>query len=554
MNNSIQLKINGVTNSYPTGITLFELSKYFQDKMPNPIIAAKLNNIVAPLYNTVKKSCEISFIDVNDINGQSMYLAGLKFILLVAVKELFGSSADVEYLNSLDKGIYAEAKIGQQLTKEIIEKIMAKMNELIESNLLFEKIIVNKKEAINFLFQNGEIEKAKNIQNLSNSTVVFFKLKNYFNYFYTELPYSTKAINKYAIDIDDNNHLILRFPTARSNNQIPEFSHCYKTLQCFCQYRDWLNEVKVPFVANLNDLVSENKIKEFMQISEIYSNNQFQDLARKIKERKNVKIILMAGPSSSGKTTSAHKLALYLKYNGLDSIIISADNYYKEKENYEKNEDGEIDFESPNNVDAKLLDEQILDMLNGKEVSLPKFNFFTGSKEYKGKVAKLKEDTIIILEGIHCLNGYFASQIPEENKYRVYVSPFMPLRIDKHNHISTVDLRLLRRIVRDAVFRGYNVDDTIAGWERVRKGEEKYIFPYQEDVDFTLNTSLAFELGLLKVYAEPLLYSVPVNSIYYDEARRLLGYLRIYLPITSEYLADNSILREFTGGSMFNPY
>lgn len=554
MNNSIELKINGITNSYPVGITLFELSKYFQEKMANPIIAAKINNIVAPLYNQVKNNCEINFIDVNDINGQSMYLAGLKFILLVAIKELFGPSSDIEYLNSLDKGIYAEVKIGEKLTPEIIQKINNKIKEIVDMDFLFEKITVNKKEAINFLLKNGEIEKAKNIQNLSNSTVVFFKLKNYFNYFYTDLPYSTKTINKYAIDIDDDYHLILRFPTARSNNQIPDFSHCYKTLQCFSRYRNWLSEVKAPYVANLNDLVSDNKIKEFIQINEIYCDSQFQELAQNIKNKKEIKVVLMAGPSSSGKTTSAHKLSLYLKYNGISSIIVSADDYFKEKEFYEKDENGEPDFESPNSIDIKLLDTQITDMLAGKEVSVPKFNFFTGRKEYKGKVVKLKEKDIIILEGIHCLNGYFASSVPEDAKYRVYISPFMPIRIDKHNYISTVDLRLLRRIVRDAVFRGYSVDATIASWQKVRKGEEKYIFPYQEDVDYTINTSLAFELGLLKVYAEPLLYSVPVNSLYYEEARRLLGYLRIYLPITSEYLSTSSILREFTGGSVFNPH
>ncbi len=552
MNNTIELKINGETKSYPIGITLFELGKYYQNNMVNPIIAAKINNIVVPLTEKIKSNCEIEFIDVNDLNGQAMYLAALKFILIVAVKELFGNKSEVEFLNSLDKGLYTKINIGEALNATIIEKITNKINEIINMDLLFEKITVHKKEAISFLLKMGEIEKAKNIQNLSNSTVVLFKLKSYFNYFYTDLPNSTKVINKFKLDLVDNYHIILRFPTSRSNNEIPEYKNYAKTMECFQEYRNWLDKVKVPYVANLNDIIANNKIKEFIQINEIYLDKQLETITNEIEQNKNLKIILLAGPSSSGKTTSAHKLALYLKSKGLNSIIISTDNYFKEKEEC-FNENG-LDFESPDKLDLNLLKEQVTDLLNGKDVSLPKFNFFTGRKEYKGEVINLKTKDLIILEGLHCLNDSLTNNIPDIYKYRIYVSPFMPLQIDKHNHISTTDLRLLRRIVRDAVFRGYPISDTIAYWQTVRKGEEEYIFPYQENVDAILNTAAIFELGILKVYAEPLLYSVPVNSPYYEEARRLLGYLRVYLPITSEYLAKDSTIREFIGGSGFDPH
>jgi len=552
LNNTIELKINGETRSYPIGITLFELSKYYQAKMANPIMAAKINNIVVPLTDKIKNNCEIKFIDVNDLNGQAMYLAALKFILIVATKELFGNKAEVEFLNSLDKGLYTKMQIGESLNSSIVEKIVTKMAEIIDLDLLFEKITVHKKEAISFLLKMGEVEKAKNIQNLSNSTVVLFKLKNYFNYFYADLPNSTKVINKFKLDLVDDNHVILRFPTARSNNEIPEYKKYDKTLECFQKYRDWLAKVKVPYIANLNDIIANNKIREFIQINEIYLDKQLAEITDEIEQNKNLKIILLAGPSSSGKTTSAHKLSLYLKSKGLNSTIISTDNYFKEKEEC-SNENG-VDFESPNNLDLILLKEQISDMLIGKDVSIPKFNFFTGRKEYKGEVVNLKEKDLIILEGLHCLNNTLTANIPDIYKYRIYISPFMPLQIDKHNHISTTDLRLLRRIVRDAVFRGYPISDTIAYWQTVRQGEEEYIFPYQENVNAILNTAAIFELGILKVYAEPLLYSVPVNSPYYEEARRLLGYLRVYLPITSEYLAKDSIIREFIGGSMFDPH
>lgn len=551
MNSTLELKVNGETSSYPIGITLFELSKYYQNQMSNPIIAAKINNIVVPLYEKVKNNSEIIFIDVNDINGQSMYLAALKFILIIAVKELFGDSSDVEFLNSLDKGLYTEVKIGEKLTPEVIQRITNKMAEIINLDLLFEKITVNKKEAINFLLKKEEIEKAKNIQNLSNSTVVLFKLKNYYNYFYTDLPYSTKAINKFAITLDDDTHLLLRFPTSRSNNSIPEFNKYNKTLESFKNYRIWLGKAKAPYVANLNDIVSNNKIKEFIQINEVYLNYRFQEIAAKIANRKEIRMVLMAGPSSSGKTTSSYKISLYLKSLGLNSVIISTDNYFKEKEEYQSEQK---DFESPDNIDMELLNKQMNEMLEGKEVSIPKFNFITGKKEYKGQTVKLNEDDIIILEGLHCLNNIMTPFINDELKFKIYVSPFMPLRIDKHNHISTVDLRLLRRIVRDSVFRGYKVADTIASWQSVRRGEEKYVFPYQENVDDILNTASIFELGILKVYAEPLLYSVSVNSPYYEEARRLLGCLRVYFPISSEYVPKDAILREFIGGSVFDPH
>ncbi|HOP65546.1 MAG TPA: hypothetical protein PLX66_00760, partial [Bacilli bacterium] len=501
----------------------------------------------------IRNNCEIKFIDVNDINGQSMYLAALKYIFVVAVKELYGKDADVGFLNSLDKGLYAKLNIGEDLTLEVINKITDKMQEIIDMDLLFEKITAHKKEAINFLLRNNETEKAKNIQNLSNSTVVLFKLKTYYNYFYTDLPYSTKAINKFKLDLDDSNHLLLRFPTARSNNEIPGYKKYNKTLESFRNYRSWLNNLNIDYVADLNDVISDNKIKQFIQMNEIYLDNELEEISGDIAFRNKIKIVLMAGPSSSGKTTSAHKLSLYLKSHGIDSIIISVDNYFKEKEECQK--DGEeINFESPDKIDIDLLNKQISSLLKGEDVSLPKFNFFTGKKEYKGNIVSLKEKDLVILEGLHCLNNIITPNVPSEYKYKIYVSPFMPLRIDRHNHISTTDLRLVRRIVRDSVFRGYSVSDTISGWQSVRCGEEKYIFPYQENVDVVLNTAAIYELGILKVYAEPLLYSVPIASPYYEEARRLLGHLRIYFPITSEYVAKDSILREFIGGSGFNPH
>lgn len=556
MNNQIKVTFNnGEEGIYNSGVSLLELSKYYQNELDNPILAAKINNIVYPLSERIKTNCQVDFIDVNDINGQSMYLAALKFILFVAIKELYGTKSDIFYFNSLDKGLYSEVKIDKKLTDEEIKKIKKTMQEIIDSEFPFEKIILLKKEAVNFLKREDALEKAQNIQNLPNSSVIFYKLKTYYNYFYINLPHSTGVINKFEISLVDDSHLILRYPTARSNDTIPEYHYFKETLATFERYRTWLKGVNASYVSELNCIVSKGKIRDLILMNKLFLDRQFNKIVEEVAARRDkIKVICIAGPSSSGKTTSSLKLCLHLKSEGFNPIVISADNYYKERVDSPKDENGEYDFECFEALDMELFNKDLKKLYDGEEVVLPKFNFYTGKKEWKGTPLKLKENDILILEGLHCLNEEFTKAVPKDTKYKIYVSPFMAMRIDRHNHISTVDLRLLRRIVRDNVYRGIPVSDTIKTWQKVRRGEENFIFPYQDDADIILNTASTYDIGVLKVYAEPLLYSVPVNSPYYEEARRLLGHLRIYYPIPSENVPVDSVLREFIGGSIFDPH
>jgi len=554
LNKTIEITFSDKTvENYSEGITLLELSKYYQPKMINPIVGARVDNIVLPLTTRITKNCKIEFFDVNDITGQSIYVAGLKYILIVAIKELFKDS-EVIYLNSLDKAIYTEIT-NEILSDDKIKLIEEKMQEIIKMDFPFEKITVNKKEAVNYCYSIYEEEKAKNILNIPDSTAVFYKLKNYYNYFYVDLPKSTGVINKFKLHLVDENHLMLMFPTARSNNEIPEFIERPKVLETFNKYRYWLNMTQSSYAADLNKIISQNGIKDFIRMNALYLGDQLINITKEIIDKKDqIKVILLAGPSSSGKTTTSHKLALYLKAGGLNPIRISVDDYYKEREDTPKNELGEYEFDIPEALDMDLLNKQLKEILEGKEVSLPKYNFFTGKKEYNGRIIKLEKNDIIIMEGLYCLKDELSSLVPNHEKYKIYISPFMGMRIDKHNYISTSDLRLLRRIVRDAVYRGFDVEYTMKTWQSVRKGEELYIFPDQNNADAIINTASAYDLGVLKIYAEPLLYSVPINSKYYEEARRLLGFLRIYFPISSEYVPQDEILREFVGGSVFDPH
>jgi uridine kinase len=459
------------------------------------------------------------------------------------------------FYNSIDKGIYTKIVTKEKVSETFINKLKNKMQEIIDKDLPFTKQIIRNSDAINYYNSVGETEKSVNIENATNEVVTLYKLMKYYNYFYTNMPTSTGVLKMFELSILDSSHLILRYPTPRSNEMIPDYKHYEKTLEAFETYRDWLEKIKVPYVSNLNKIVADCKTKDFILMNHIISENQFFKIAGRIAEKnlKNkVKTVFVAGPSSSGKTTSAKKMAVQLKAFGLNPFVISADDFYKERNESPRLPDGRLDFESIDALDLELMDKTLGKLINFESVQLPTFNFFTGMKEYKNEPVKLTEDDVIIFEGLHCMNNRITDMIPKENQYKIYISPFPGLNIDRHNYISSVDLRLIRRMVRDNVYRGYPVEKTIAMWQDVREGEEKYVYPYQDQADDILNTSLVYEIGVLRVFAEPLLSSVPVSSSYYQEARRLLGFLRGFFPISPEYVSRDTVLREFIGDSIFH--
>lgn len=554
MINEVKITFNdGTVSVYPAGISYLELSKYYKNKIENPIIGVKVNNRVLNLTDKIHNDTVVKFFDFNDLNGYKMYQAGLKFVMLIAAKELWGNDSDVRFLNSLDKGIYTEIISNTLITEEEVLKLKLKMQEIINLDLVFEKNAFNKKEVISYYNQIHEEEKAANVSRIPNNIVTLYKLKNYYNYFYTDMPYSTGVLTKFDLSFINDNHIILRFPSPTSDNIVPEYRPLDKIMQVFEEYRTWLLLVNMHYVSDLNDLVINNTIKEFVMQNKIITDEYLIDIVKQIvNSDRNIKLISIAGPSSSGKTTSAHRISLYLKTFGINSYIMSADNYYKERLDIPKDEDGEYELDKLEALDIDMLNNDLNKLINYEEVIMPEYNFFTGKKEIKGRRVKLKEGDVVILEGLHCLNDELSKDISLENKFKIYISPFSGLCIDRHNHLSNVDVRLIRRIVRDNVFRGASVSDTIRIWQKVRRDEEKYIFPYQNRADAILNTSLIYELGVLKIYAEPILYSVPITSVYYEEARRLLGFLRTFFTISPELVDSDSVLREFIGGSIFS--
>jgi len=471
--------------------------------------------------------------------------AGLKFLFIVAVKEVL--DCEVKFCHSLDTGMRGIFLTDYNVTAMDIRNITKKMNEYINGNFPILKLNVSSKDAMNYYTRYGETEKAKNITTLINETVIFNELLGKYDYFYTSIVNNTNEIKGFKIINLQNNNFVL----IDDVNSKRDFQNKKNIMLEFNRYNEWLNKQDINYVCDLNKIISDGKIEDFIKKNDIMIDNNIMNVAENIIKLKK-RIIFLGGPSSSGKTTSSRKLSLYLNSLGKKTYKVSMDDYYKELEEIKPDENGKRDFESLEAIDLKLFMSQMDDLLNGKEVVLPRYIFSQAHKVFDGDSIKVEKDDILIIEGLHCLNEEVSKNILKKDKYKVYVSPFTPLTLDRHNYISTTENRLLRRIVRDNRTRGVNVEKTLAIWQDVREGEEKYIFPHTNEADIILNTSHIYEFGILKVYVEPLLYTVKVDSPYYDMARRLLDNLKIFFPISSEYLASDNVLREFIGKSEFN--
>ncbi len=470
--------------------------------------------------------------------------AALKFIFIIATKEVL--NCDVKFCHSLDIGIRGIFMTKHKVNANDIKAITKKMKEYIKASYPILKITVSNKDAINYYNRYEEKEKALSIQSIINDTVTFNELLGHYNYFFSNILENTKFINEFKIINLTNNDFVLI-----DNYKNKEFKNKKNLFNEFNKYNDWLNRQHIHYVSDINKIISDGKIEDFIKKNDIMIDNQMMEVAQNI-VRLNKKIVFIGGPSSSGKTTSSRKLSLYLNSLGKNTVKISLDDYYKERDEIIPDEYGQRDFESLDAIDLNLFKKQLNDLLEGKRVVLPKFIFSMFHKKFEGEGIILHNDDILVIEGLHCLNEELSKSIDKKYKYKVYVSPLTPLTIDRHNYISTTENRLLRRIVRDNRTRGVGIEETLASWDSVRRGEEKYIFPYTDEADVVLNTAYIYEMGVLKVYVEPLLYTVKMDSKYYDMARRLLDSLKNFYPISSEYLASDNVLREFIGKSEFN--
>lgn len=535
---------NGTKKEYNKGITYYEISQD-QKKKKNSVLGVKVNNEITDLNTKALHDAKVDFFDVQDLAGYKIYQSALKFIFEVAVKELFPES-EIHFLHSVPKGILSEVIIPENFTNDEVNQIKSKMAEIISSREAFQKYNLLKKDAYNYFMAIREKEKAKNIQNISNEIVTLYKMRNKINYYYNSLPHDTGCITKYDLVYIGKNRIVIVCPSIHTG-QVPDYVHYDNIIENFFLGKKWLRTMNTSYLSDMNDLISHGKIRDFMDANELVFNESISRVAEEIVSKREVKIILIAGPSSSGKTTTTKRLCTYLRAKGFDPVNLSTDDFFVDREETPKNELGEYDYECLQAIDLELFNNTLISLLKGLEMEIPEYNFVSGKKEFNNRRARLNKNSIVLIEGLHCLNDDLVPYIKEENKYKIYLSPFIPLNIDRHNYISTLDMRLIRRIVRDNRTRGKTVDQTIQEWQVVRAGEEKYIFPYIHQADIIINTALSYELGVLKIYAEPLLYSVDINSPYYEEARRLLNSLKGFYPISSEYVEDDSILREFIG-------
>ncbi len=548
MEDKIIVEIEGVGNVVTSvDKTIYDLMK--EQNLENEVIAVIIDNDITELSTKLKIDTKMKLIKIKDRMGAKIYRSGLKFLYITAVKELFGRNTNVELLHSLDKGIYT--RINLELNNTMVDEIKAKMHELVKEDIRITRVVTSRKEAISYFNSVKEYEKSLTYKQMTGEMLTLYSMLDYYNYFYTKMPYSTKILTSFDLTLTTDKGVMLEYPST-FDMKIPEYTHMPQVLNVFDNYAVWAEKLGVKYVSEVNNVVINGKIKEFIELNEIKQNNDLLEIANKIQNNINdIKIVLIAGPSSSGKTTTCKKLALYLKSKGLNPFTLSTDDFFKDRKDTPKNEKGEYEYDIPEAIDIDLFNEKLDALLKGEETTLPTYNFLTGEKEYKHPPVSLKNRDLLIVEGIHTLNELLTSKIPRENKLKIYISPFTPLGLDRHNHVSTVDLRLIRRIVRDARTRGYNAVDTLKSWRNVRISEEKYIFPYQKEADIVLNTALIYELGILKTFAVPLLYNINYKSEYYTEAKRIINFLKIFLNIPESALPETALLREFVGGGYF---
>ncbi len=548
MEDKVIVEIEGIGNVVTSvNKTIYELLE--EQNLENEVIAVIIDNDITELSAKLKEDTKMKLIKIKDRMGAKIYRSGLKFLYITAVKELFGRNTNVELLHSLDKGIYT--RINLELNNTMVDEIKAKMHELVSKDIRITKVVTSRKEAISYFNSIKEYEKSLTYKQMTGEMLTLYSMLDYYNYFYTKMPYSTKILTSFDLTLTTDKGVMLEYPST-FDMKIPEYTHMPQVLNVFDNYAVWAEKLGVKYVSEVNNVVINGKIKEFIELNEIKQNNDLLEIANKIQNNINdIKIVLIAGPSSSGKTTTCKKLALYLKSKGLNPFTLSTDDFFKDRNETPKNEKGEYEYDIPEAIDIDLFNEKLDALLKGEETTLPTYNFLTGEKEYKHPPVSLKNRDLLIVEGIHTLNELLTSKIPRKNKLKIYISPFTPLGLDRHNHVSTVDLRLIRRIVRDARTRGYNAENTLKSWRNVRISEEKYIFPYQKEADIVLNTALIYELGILKTFAVPLLYNVGYKSEFYTEAIRIINFLKIFLNIPESALPETALLREFVGGGYF---
>lgn len=549
----IYCKNNNSTREFPEGSSLLDIYNGFNLAIPYGPVSAKVNNKVESLDFRVYYNKDIEFLDIANSSGMRTYVRSLFFILVKAVEELYPQGS-ISLEHPISKGYFCKLHIDRTIGLDDVQRIKQKMQEIIAADIPYTRTESHTEEVVRLFEKRGMMDKARLLDTYGQLYSYYYQLGDTVDCYYSSLVPSTGYIRLFDI-VKYYDGLLLRIPSRENPTKLEEVVKQEKMLEVFQEYHRWNQILGISTVGDLNVACNHGHATDLINVSEALQEKKIAQIADEITHRnqdgKRVKLVLISGPSSSGKTTFSKRLSIQLMTNGLKPYPISLDDYFVNRNDTPLDENGKHDFESLYAVDLPFFEEQLTTLLNGGEVELPRYNFTTGKREMSGKKLRIDEHMILIIEGIHALNPALTPHIPNENKYKVYVSALTTILLDNHNYIPTTDNRLLRRIIRDYKYRNYSAEETIARWPSVRAGEEKWIFPYQENADAMFNSALLFELAVLKDYVEPVLRKVPNRCPEYSEAHRLLRFLNYFVSVQDKELPPTSLLREFLGGSSF---
>ena len=549
----VTIKINGKDRFYEDGVQYELIAEQYQNECTSQIALVEINGKIQELMKRVSRDCELKFITYENDIGHKTYVRSAIMLMMKAIKDVAGMemavNTKVEF--TIGPGYYCAFRGGMKMDPETIEKVKDRMGELADMDLLVTKKAYPAEEAVALFKELGMKDKVSLFRYRRSSNINVYCLGDYYDYYYGYMLPSTGYIRCFDL-FPYEEGMILLLPEKEEPEKLPTFVPKKKLFQTLMMTSEWTRDMGIDTVGDLNDQICKGNISDMILVQEALQERRIGEIARDIARREGVKFVMIAGPSSSGKTSFSHRLSIQLRTYGLKPHPIGLDNYYLNHDKTPLDDEGKPDYECLEALDVEQFNTDMSRLLRGESVELPSFNFKTGKREYRGKITTLGAEDILVIEGIHGLNEKMSYSLPAESKFKIYISALTCLNVDEHNRIPTTDGRLLRRMVRDARTRGTSADKTIAMWPSVRRGEEKYIFPFQEDADAMFNSAMTYELAVIKQYAEPLLFNIRKGEPGYHEAKRLLKFLEYFLGVSSEELPTNSLCREFVGGSCFD--
>ena len=546
----IRCKNNKKSQKVEIGSTLFDIFSAFDLKMTHGPVSARVNNKVEGMHYRVYNSKDVEFLDMTSSSGSRAYTRTLFFVLCKAVQDIYPAT-DVVIDIPVSNGFYVDIRLGRPVVDEDVNIIRRRMQEIIDARMPIRRFTVPTEEAVALFQEKGDIEKVKLLKTSGSIYTTYYKIGDYVDYYYGTLLTNTSQLYLFGLE-KYYDGMLLRIPSLKNPDVLGEMTRQDKMFEIFKEHHRWQSILGIRTIGDFNQAIDANHATDIINISEALQEKKIAKIAEEIANRKGVKLVLLAGPSSSGKTTSCKRLSIQLAVNGLKPLQISLDDYFVDREKTPKDASGEYDYESIYALDLDLINEQFNALFRGEEVELPKYDFQSGKSKKSGNKLKMNDNNVLVVEGIHALNPELTAHIPQEQIFRVYASALTTILLDNHNYIPTTDNRLLRRIIRDNKYRGVSAQETIHRWPSVRAGENKWIFPFQENADAMLNTAMLYELAVIKTQVEPLLQQVPENCEEYAEAYRLLKFLKYFKGIPYNNLPPTSLLREFLGGSSFH--